>query len=164
MKKLTLLSVALLATSVAWADMQELDESDLQQATGQEGISISMKLDFAEGSRISTQNPNTDGNNWQVIDNITGSIEAKQLRTELLDNYKGPNNNGLGVNAVQTVFPDEINFDSLHSDGIYLGAGEQVQRNSNGGVTSGHTFYMGLEIDGSLKMPSQTKLTTFVTQ
>lgn len=144
------------------AEMAELTDNDLQEATGQEGISISMKLDFAEGTRISSQNPKVDGDNWQVIDSITGSIEAKKLRTELLNDYIGPADNAEVVTAVQTIFPDEINFSEFKTKGIYLGKGENVERDSNNNVTSNHNFYMGLEIDGSLKLPAQTKLTTFV--
>lgn len=148
-------------SSFSYAEMAALSDTDMQEATGQEGISISMKLDFAEGSRISTQNPK-NGNNWEVIDSVTGSIEAKQLRTELLDNYIGPKDNVDGVSAAQTVFPDEINFGSFKTRGIYLGTGKEVIRDADENITSNHNFFIGMEIDGSLKLPAQTKLTTFV--
>lgn len=160
--RITALALSLALAAFSYAEMAELSDNDLQEATGQEGISISMKLDFAEGTRISSQNPETDGNNWEVMDSITGSIEAKKLRTELLDNYRGPKDNADGVSAAQTIFPDEINFAKFKTRGIYLGEGKEVERDVNEKVTGNHNFYMGLEIDGSLKLPAQTKLTTFV--
>lgn len=163
------LAVLLALTPITHADMQELTEEDLQQATGQEGITISAKLDFAEGTRISTINngvKRTDyinqanADNWQVLENITGSIEAKGIRTDLLASY-GTDSNGSGVSAAQTTLPEKITFEAFQTDGLYLGPGETVSRDGQGKVTS-HNFMLGLEIDGTLSMPAQTKITTFV--
>ena len=167
--KTIITTTLLLLTSFTFADMAELDDSDLQQATGQEGITISAKLDFATGTRISTQNSGakaselndiSNANNWEVIDNITGSIEAKGMKTDLLVSY-GKNSDGAGVSAAQTTLPEHIVFEDLHSDGLYVGPGASVTRDSTGKSTS-HNFIMGLEIDGTLNFPSQTKITTFV--
>lgn len=160
--RMTLLVFSIALTALSHAEMAELSDGDLQEATGQEGMSISMKLDFAEGTRISSQNPQLDANNWEVMDNITGSIEVKKLRVELKGDYTGPQNTGDAVSAMQTVMPDEINFDNFKTDGVYIGEGKEVTRNGEGHVTSNHNFYMGMEIDGSLKLPAQTKITTFV--
>lgn len=164
----TVFFLSLFSSGLAWADMQELTEEDLQQATGQEGITISAKLDFAEGTRISTINNGVkrtgyinqaNADNWQVLDNITGSIEAKGMKTDLLASY-GTDSNGSGVSAAQTTLPEKITFENFKTDGLYLGPGAEVTRDTQGKTS--HNFMLGLEIDGTLNLPTQTKITTFV--
>lgn len=165
------LVITLTSSSLALADMAELSDADLQQTTGQEGVSISLKLDFAEGTRISTRNEGlnrsalirpADSDNWQVLENITGFIEAKDLRTDLVQNYGSADGTG-GKNATQTTLPAEVTFGELRIEGLYVGPGAEVTRDANGRVNS-HNFLMGLEIDGSLRFPNETKITTFVVQ
>lgn len=139
------------------ADMQPLDETELQQATGMQGIKQSAKLEFAQGTRLSFSNPDADYQNalpngehyWLVVDNITGSVEFKNMKTEYIGNY-GPNRN---VGAVVTTLPDTIEFDDFRTDGVYLGPGKQVSND--------HRFIMGVEINGKLELPAATTMTVF---
>lgn len=143
------------------ADMQPLDESELQEATGMQGIKQSAKLEFAEGTRLSFANPEANYRDeqdyWLVVDNITGSVEIKNMKTEFIGNY-GPNQN---VGAVVTTLPESIEFDNFRTDGVYLGIGKEVTRNASNEVTSNHRFVMGIEINGRLEMPAATTMTVF---
>lgn len=139
------------------ADMQPLDESELQNATGMQGISQSAKLEFAEGTRLSFSNPDANYKNplpngkhyWLVVDNITGSVEIKNLKTEFTGTF-GPNAN---VGAVVTTLPEEIVFNEFKTDGVYLGPDKVVGEN--------HRFIMGMEINGKLEFPAATTMTVF---
>lgn len=139
------------------ADMQPLDESELQEATGMQGISQSAKLDFAQGTRLSFSNPDADYKNpppngqhyWLVVNNLTGSVELKNMKTEYINDF-GPSKN---VGAVVTTLPESIEFDNLRTDGIYLGPGKEVGAD--------HRFILGLEINGKLELPAATTMTVF---
>src|SRR5690554_6570642 len=92
---IVLLAIGLSVSTVA--DMQPLDEAELQNAIGMQGISQSAKLEFAKGTRLSFANPDADYKNplpngehyWLVVDNITGSVEFKNMKTEYIGDF-GP--------------------------------------------------------------------------
>src|SRR5690554_3643967 len=165
MKTIIIKSFALFASVglsvTAFADMQPLAEAELQEATGQQGINMSAKLEFAEGTRLSFANPEANYKDeqdyWLVVDNITGSVEIKNMKTEFIGNY-GPYEN---VGAVVTTLPESIEFDNFRTDGVYLGIGKEVTRNASNEVTSNHRFVMGIEINGRLEMPAATTMTVF---
>src|SRR5690554_3790143 len=121
MKTIIIKSFALFASVglsvTAFADMQPLAEAELQEATGQQGINMSAKLEFAEGTRLSFANPEANYKDeqdyWLVVDNITGSVEIKNMKTEFIGNY-GPYEN---VGAVVTTLPESIEFDNFRTDG-----------------------------------------------
>lgn len=169
MKTIIIKSLALFASLglslTVLADMQPLDESELQEATGQQGIKMSAKLEFAPNTRLSFANPDADYKNplpngehyWLVVDNLTGSVELKNMKTEYINDF-GPSKN---VGAVVTTLPESIEFNNLSTDGIYLGPGKEVIRNASNEVTSNHRFIMGLEINGKLELPAATTMTVF---
>lgn len=160
---IVLLAIGLSVSTVA--DMQPLDEAELQNAIGMQGISQSAKLEFAKGTRLSFANPDADYKNplpngehyWLVVDNITGSVEFKNMKTEYIGDF-GPSQN---VGAVVTTLPETIEFDKFRTDGIYLGPGKELTRNASNEVTSNHRFIMGIEIDGRLELPAATTMTVF---
>src|SRR5690554_2556272 len=169
MKTIIIKSFALFASVglsvTAFADMQPLAEAELQEATGQQGINMSAKLEFAPNTRLSFANPDADYKNpppngehyWLVVDNITGSVEFKNMKTEYIGDF-GPSQN---VGAVVTTLPETIEFDKFRTDGIYLGPGKELTRNASNEVTSNHRFIMGIEIDGRLELPAATTMTVF---
>src|SRR5690554_7428916 len=169
MKTIIIKSFALFASVglslTAFADMQPLAEAELQEATGQQGINMSAKLEFAPNTRLSFSNPDADYKNplpngehyWLVVDDLTGSVEFKNMKTEHIGNY-GPNGN---VGAVVTTLPETIEFNKIRTAGIYLGPGKEVTRNASNEVTSNHRFIMGVEINGQLEFPAATTMTIF---
>jgi len=169
MKTIIKNSLAMVLTTgislTVFAEMQPLDEAELQSAIGMQGIKQSAKLEFAKGTRLSFSNPDADYKNplpngehyWLVVDDLTGSVEFKNMKTEHIGNY-GPNGN---VGAVVTTLPETIEFNKLRTAGIYLGPGKEVTRNASNEVTSNHRFIMGVEINGQLEFPAATTMTIF---
>ena len=161
MKTIIIKSFALFASVglsvTAFADMQPLAEAELQEATGQQGINMSAKLEFAPNTRLSFANPDADYKNpppngqhyWLVVNNLTGSVELKNMKTEYINDF-GPSKN---VGAVVTTLPESIEFNDLRTDGIYLGPGKEVGAN--------HRFILGLEVNGKLELPAATTMTVF---
>lgn len=139
----------------AYADMQPMNEAELESTNGQQGITQSYRVEFTEGTRISYANPDAQyknpppggGHYWLVIDNITGSLEYKNQKTDYISDF-GPQKN---VGAVRTTMAEEVTFDNFKTKGVYLGAGKEVTRSAAGAVTSGHQYIMGLEINGTLQ-------------
>lgn len=138
--------LALFASAGCWAEMLPMDESELERLTGQAGITLSAKADFDSGTRISYANKDADYIDpveyWLVIDELTGSIELKDLQIDIVNNFGPARNKG----AIQITMPNEIVAEELKVEGIYVGPGEIKGNN--------HQFLLGVEIDGTLSMPA----------
>src|SRR5690606_29032406 len=92
MKKIILISAVL--SSVSYAGMSELNEAEMQQASGQAGITLSAGMEFDTGTRISYTNEDAeyDDNSkeyWLVLDNMTSGVEFKNMKIDLVNNF-GP--------------------------------------------------------------------------
>lgn len=137
----------------AHSEMALLDDEALSDQTGQTGITLSARAEFGTGTRISYNN--TDASYvdpteyWLVVDELTGAIEIKGLKLDLINNF-GPTQN---KSALQWTMPEEVIFDELKTEGIYVGPGRTVG--------ASHQFIMGIEMDGELSMPAQTKINIF---
>lgn len=133
--------------------MQPLADDELQATTGQAGITVSARYEFGDGTRISYVNEDADYVDsqlyWLVIDNITGAIEFKNLKIDLISNFGASGNKS----AVQITLPETLTYTEFKTDGVYLGAGKEVSND--------HRFIMGLEIDGQLQFPAQTTMNIF---
>lgn len=145
-----------LISSLASAEMSELGESELQQTTAQAGITLSAGFEFDENTRISYSNVDADYRDsqeyWLVIDNLTGGIEMKDMKIDLINDF-GPSGT---VGAVQITLPSEIVYDELSTDGIYLGPDRKVGAD--------HRFIMGVDINGTLQFPAATRMNIFAIQ
>ena len=154
MKEILLISV--LICSWAQAEMAELDEHELQQATAQAGITLSARFEFGEDTRISYSNADADyldtQEYWLVIDNLTGGLEMKGMKIDLINDF-GPSGT---AGAVQVTMPEELIFDDLSTEGIYLGADREV--------SASHRFIMGMDINGALQFPAATRMNLFAIQ
>ncbi|QQD20907.1 hypothetical protein GJQ54_03580 [Oceanospirillaceae bacterium ASx5O] len=152
MKKIILISA--LVSSAAYGGMSELNEAEMQQASGQAGITLSAGMEFDTGTRISYTNEDAeyDDNSkeyWLVLDNMTGGVEFKNMKIDLVNNF-GPSGT---AGAIQVTLPEEVNFDELSVEGVYLGPGKTV--------TAEHQFIMGVDIDGQLQFPAETRMNIF---
>lgn len=140
----------------ATAEMSELTESELQSTSGQAGVTLSARAEFDAGTRISYTNEDADyadgQDYWLVIDNITGAIEVKGLKIDLVSDF-GPTGN---AGAIQWTMPDEVIFDEFKTDGLYMSS-EKVKNTSS-------RFLMSVEMDGSLQFPAQTTMSVFATK
>lgn len=138
--------LTLFASTACWADMKPLDEDELQQLSGQAGITLSAKADFATGTRISYTNKDADFKDqteyWLVINELTGGIELKDLKIDIVNDFGPAKNKG----AIQITLPSEIVAEDLKVEGVYVGPGEIKGNN--------HQFLLGVEIDGTLSMPA----------
>ena len=147
---------ASLCCSVVQAEMNEMNDTELQRSSGQSGITLSAKVDFEEGTRISYTNEDANyldqQEYWLVIDNITGSIEMKGLKIDIVDDFGPAANKG----AIQWTMPDEITFDNFRTDGIYMSETKDVSNDAR--------FLMAVEVDGHLQLPAQTTMTIFAVQ
>lgn len=154
MKKILLMGAVIVAS--AHADMSELDERELQQTTAQAGITLSARFEFGEDTRISYSNVDADYRDaqdyWLVIDNLTGGIEMKGMKIDLINDF-GPSGT---AGAVQITLPTEIVYDELSTDGIYVGPDREVG--------ASHRFIMGMDIDGTLQFPAATRMNLFAIQ
>ncbi|WP_420591529.1 hypothetical protein [Bacterioplanoides sp.] len=134
------------------AELQPLNEDELVKHTGQTGITLSSKVEFGGDTRISYSNTDADlkdKDTWLVINQLTGSIELKGLDIDL-ESGLGPQRN---KSAVVVTLPEEIIFDELKTEGIYVGPGRDKSPN--------HRFLMAVEVDGVLQMPGATKINVF---
>ncbi len=154
MKKVLLVGV--LSFSSVQAEMNELDETELQQTTAQAGITLSTRVEFGDDTRISYINTDADYRDaqeyWLVVDNLTGGIEMKNMKIDLINDF-GPSGT---VGAVQITLPEEIIYDELTTDGIYVGPDREVG--------ASHRFLMGMDIDGTLQFPAATRMNIFAIQ
>lgn len=149
----TLIMAVALTPYVAAQAMQPLADDELQATTGQAGITVSARYEFGEGTRISYVNEDADYVDpqlyWLVIDNITGAIEFKNLKIDLISNFGAAGNKS----AVQITLPETLTYTDFKTDGVYLGPGKEVSND--------HRFIMGIEIDGQLQFPAQTTMNIF---
>lgn len=140
-------------SSLVSAEMSELAEDELQETTAQAGITLSARFEFGDDTRISYNNADADYKDpqeyWLVIDNLTGAIEMKGMKIDLINDF-GPSGS---VGAVQITLPDEIVYDELSTDGIYVGPDREV--------SASHRFILGMDIDGSLQFPAATRMNIF---
>ncbi|WP_430459640.1 DUF6160 family protein [Thalassolituus sp. LLYu03] len=140
----------------AKAEMAEMSEADLGEESGQAGITLSAKADFDDGSRISYTNADAeylDGQDyWLVINNITGSIEIKGLKLDVINDFGPSGSEG----ALQWTLPEEIVFDEFKTEGLYLSSEKEVNASSR--------FVMAIEYDGTLQFPANTTMSIFSTQ
>ncbi|TVV43015.1 hypothetical protein [Thalassolituus sp. C2-1] len=150
--------IFLLIPVISWSEMNELTEDEMESTSGQSGITLSARFEFDEGSRISYTNKDAEyldsQEYWFVVDNLTGAMEIKGLKLDLVGDF-GPSKN---TGALQWTLPEEMVFDNLKTDGIYVGAGKEVD------AGSGHRFLMGMEIDGVLQFPAATTMSIFATK
>lgn len=144
MSRMILLMLSVSAMS--WAEMKPIGDAELEKLSGQAGITLSAKVDFAEGTRISYTNKDADYKDsteyWLVIDELTGSLELQDLQIDIVNDFGPARNKG----AVQITLPTKIVADNLKTEGIYVGPGETKGSN--------HQFILGIEIDGTLAMPA----------
>lgn len=151
---LTLLTlIGAVCSSHAIAELTPLADAELTDMYGQTGITVSARAELGEGTRISYQNSDAEyefeGDYWLILDDITGSIEFKNLQVDLVSDA--------GVtgqkSALRVTLPEEVKIKNLKVGGVYLGVGREK--------TNDHQFLLAPEINGTLKMPSQTKATLF---
>lgn len=149
--KLLTLKTLLLSSSVLFsisplAEMAPMDEEELENQTGQAGITLSSKAEFNSGTRISYTNKDADYKDsaeyWLVIHELTGSLELKDLKIDVVNDFGPAKNKG----AIQVTLPTEIVAENLKTEGIYVGPGHEK------GNT--HQFLLGVEIDGTLSLPA----------
>lgn len=154
MKYLLLISAIL--GPYAYAAMDEMDENELQGTTAQAGITLSARYEFDSGSRISYSNADADyidpEEYWLVVDNLTGAIEMRNMKIDLISDFGPAGTTG----AVQITLPEEIIYDELSAEGVYLGPGREVGSN--------HRFIWGVDIDGKLQFPAATRMNIFAIQ
>ncbi|MFC3680967.1 DUF6160 family protein [Bacterioplanoides pacificum] len=159
MKKIIITTVAMLGSYACWADLKPMAEDELQAQTGQTGITISAKMEFGEDTRISYSNTDASFSDsqetWLVMDQITGSIEMKGLKIDLKDGL-GPQQD---KSALVMTLPEEVLFDHYAIEGVYVGLDKDVDR--SGANTGQHVFLMGVDVDGVLSMPAETKINIF---
>ncbi|MAS24895.1 MAG: hypothetical protein CMI03_05540 [Oceanospirillaceae bacterium] len=138
------------------AELLVMDEADLAASSGQAGITISARVELDSGSRISYTNTAADyaDNNeyWLVVDNLTGAVEIQGLQLDLISDF-GPT---AETGALQWTLPEEIVFDELKTDGIYMSTDREVN--------PGSRFLMAVEIDGTLQLPAASTMTIFATE
>ena len=170
-----IVSLGLISAATS-AEMAPLTEDDLNQVSGQAGITISARAELASGTRVSFSNENiqadhydANGNyisagkppaNWLVVDDITGAIELSNLDIDVISGV-GPDSD---KTALQVTLPDFIDVDSLKTRGLYLGNTPEVSYVDEDNPVSdsnSHLFLLGLEIDGRLSMPADTKVNIF---
>ncbi|MAD44217.1 MAG: hypothetical protein CMI02_07980 [Oceanospirillaceae bacterium] len=138
------------------AELAALNDEQMAEASGQSGLTISARVELDDGSRVSYTNTAADyaDNNeyWLVVDNITGAVEIQDLKLDLIGDFGPAGDTG----ALQWTLPEEIVFDDLKTDGIYMSTDKEVN--------AGSRFLMAVEVDGTLQLPASTTMTIFATE
>lgn len=136
----------------AMADMVPVSDQQLEQTSGQAGITLSAKIEFGSGTRLSYSNKSASApvnSTWMVIDELTGSVEFKGLDIDLVDGI-GPLKD---KSALQLTLPEEVRVNNLNVDGVYFGNSVTRQADSR--------FFLGLSADGTLQLPARSRLQIF---
>jgi|GEM_PF-1015229 len=151
-----LLFLLLLISVIATAEMQQMNDEQMSESSGQAGLTISARVELDTGSRVSYTNTAADyaDNNeyWLVVDNITGAVEIQDLKLDLIGDFGPAGDTG----ALQWTLPEEIVFNELKTDGVYMSTDRQD--------VSGARFLMAVEVDGTLELPAATTMTIFATE
>lgn len=159
MNKKIITVMCLLFSFPAYAELRPMGEVELQQQSGQEGITLSARMEFGSDTRISYSNTDASFSDsqetWLVMDQITGSIEMKGLKIDLKDGL-GPQQD---KSALVMTLPEEVLFDHYAIEGVYVGLDKDVDR--SGANAGQHVFLMGVDVDGVLSMPADTKINIF---
>jgi len=150
------------------ADLIAIDESDLNQVSGQAGITLNAKIVLGDetsfvytntsGATIAeaeSANSDADSGNdidvsYLIVDEISGSIEMKGLSIDLISNL-----NNSGKAALQWTMPSEIKVENLKTTGIYASSTEAV--------VGASTFLLAAKVNGTLTLPANTQISAFVT-
>lgn len=154
---LTISSCLLSLTS--YAELRPISDDVLNEVSGQSGITLNAKVIL--GNESSIVFTNTSGKTkatataaetgYLIIDELQGAIEFEGLALDLVSDLKNS-----GKSALQWSLPSKIKATNLKTTGIYVSSTENV----NPGVTS--TFLMGMELNGELSLPANTKVSLFI--
>ena len=156
-------------TSVA--EMQVIDDAMLDEVSGQAGLTINARIkvgDEADSKFSSFTYENTSGKakteasvadtSYFIVDKLSGAIEMKGLQLDLISDL-----NKSGKSALQWTLPKEIKAENFKTAGIYAASakeetpgGEIVPDNDS------RTFLLGVELNGTLTLPAETKISVFV--
>lgn len=163
MNKILILILTLCATT-SNAEMKPLTDSVLSSQSGQAGLTINARVDLGSESKFiytntsgkTLDNATVADTSYFILDEITGAIELKGLKLDLISNL-----NNSGKSALQWTMPNEIKADNFKTSGIYaasakLESGKVVPDNASS------TFLLGVELNGTLTLPAETKLSVFV--
>lgn len=140
----------------AYSEMSAIADDELDTITGQSGITINAKIKLGAESRFVYTNSNgltrdSAGNDvsYLIADNISGAIEVKGLKLDLISDLDDS-----GKSALQWTLPEEVITEDFNIGGIYASSSETVNSNSS--------FLVGLNVDGTLLLPAATAISVFV--
>lgn len=151
--KYILVSLGLVISIVAHSELKAINDTDLSGVSAQSGITLSGQLELKNGTHFSYLNKDAETTetqeNWLVLHNIHGAIEFKKAKLDLQQSYGSSNKS-----AVQITLPESMEFKQFKVEGLYLGPG-QAKSNS-------HRYLLGVDINGTLRFPTQAKAHIFV--
>ncbi len=158
MNKLFIFTVCLVFSLHVYSEMSAIADDELNTITGQSGITINAKIKLGSESRFVYTNSGgitkaSAGNNasYVIADNISGAIEIKGLKLDLISDLDNS-----GKSALQWTLPEKIIAEDFKIGGIYASSSETVNSNSS--------FLVGLNIDGTLLLPAATAISVFVVE
>lgn len=154
-----------LFTTNCIAELNPLDDSFLDNISGQSGLTLNAKINLGDESRFVYTNTSgkalgeasSDDISYLVVDKIAGSIEFKGLALDLVSDL-----NSSGKAALQWTMPKEIEAKEFRTSGVYASDTKDIDTPTNV-PNSPSTFLFSVEMDGTLQLPANTQLSVFVT-
>ncbi|WBG63803.1 DUF6160 family protein [Pseudomonas citronellolis] len=155
--------LAMLTGPLAQAELRTLPDDDLGQVVGQDGLSLGVTVNIQKtpsitrcpggcGARVAIQ-PAGSGNNFLVLDNISGTFSFDEVTVDILSINSGFGGDGAAFNRqVLRVGLKDVNF-----DGISLTlAGANKARSTDAGLVQ--TDLLSARVDGVLHVQGNLNL------
>ena len=157
--------LAMLAGPLAQAELRTLPDDDLGQVVGQDGLSLGVTVNIQKtpsitrcpggcGARVAIQ-PAGSGNNFLVLDNISGTFSFDEVTVDILSINSGFGGDGAAFNRpVLRVGLKDTSFQDLR----FTIAGANKARGTDPGLVQ--TNLVSARIDGTLKLQGHVNIFT----
>ncbi len=149
--------IFLLPVFYSHAELIPVSDDALNNVSGQSGITLNAKVILGDESSFVFTNTlgkkkadaTSAETSYFIVDNIQGELEMEGLALDLISDLKKS-----GKSALQWTLPKKITAKNLKTTGIYASSTESVD--------SASTFLLGVELNGELSLPANTKISLFV--
>lgn len=148
--KIILLNMLFCISCCVRAELTALKEEELVDITAQSGLTLNAKVVFGDETSFTFENEYQGTNTFIIVDEISGSLELKGLKLDLISDFDRS-----GKPALQWTLPDEIEAKEFKSGGIYASSTKEVTPTTS-------AFLVGVELDGALALPANTQISVFV--
>lgn len=147
----------LITSSLSFGELVEIKDENLMMVRGKSGVTLNAKVVLGPESNLiytntSGKRKGTSGalESYLIVDKIQGAVEVKGLKLDLVGDL-----NNSGKSALQWTLPEKIVATDLKTEGVYASTTKSV-------TPSTSTFLTSVQMNGTLLLPAETKISVFV--